>query len=300
MNVKDYKYIVEISEQEGISRAADILCITQSALTKYLQRIEKELGVSLFYRKNNRLILTEAGQYYIEKGKKIINLDEEVEKGIAQIIKNREKSIRIGFSAGREQYIIQEILVPFFQQYPEVDIQLQIGSSSSRLNLVESNELDLALITSRDYRPGLNYYPVDVAYLVLAVPASSHLLEKAVRKQDSPYPVIALNEWINEPFIQLSSVTASGKMVREFFKMKRVQPRIRMEVNSVSNGVLAVESGLGNSVFWEVPIKNRSIEYLTLAELQPEPQRMYMAYRSSYCMPEAGKALLHLLRNTAK
>ena len=141
------------------------------------------------------MILTEAGQYYIEKGKKIINLDEEVEKGIAQIIKNREKSIRIGFSAGREQYIIQEILVSFFQQYPEVDIQLQIGSSSSRLNLVESNELDLALITSRDYRP------VDVAYLVLAVPASSHLLEKAVRKKDSPYPVIALNEWINEPFI---------------------------------------------------------------------------------------------------
>lgn len=82
-------------------------------INKISSRIEKELGVSLFYRKNNRLILTEAGQYYIEKGKKIINLDEEVEKGIAQIIKNREKSIRIGFSAGREQYIIQEILVSF-------------------------------------------------------------------------------------------------------------------------------------------------------------------------------------------
>ena len=63
MNVKDYRYIIEIADQEGISQAAEALCITQSALTKFLQRTEKELGITLFLRKNNRLVLTEAGRY---------------------------------------------------------------------------------------------------------------------------------------------------------------------------------------------------------------------------------------------
>ena len=93
MNVKDYKYIIEIAEQESVSKAADILCITQSALTKFLQRIEQELGVPLFFRKNNRLFLTEAGSYYTEIGKEILRLDTEVEKGIARIAADKEKQI---------------------------------------------------------------------------------------------------------------------------------------------------------------------------------------------------------------
>ena len=49
MNIKDYRYIVEIAEQESISKAAAVLYITQSALTKFLQRIEEELGASAVY-----------------------------------------------------------------------------------------------------------------------------------------------------------------------------------------------------------------------------------------------------------
>lgn len=298
MNVKDYKYIIEIAEQEGISQAADILCITQSALTKFLQRIEKELGVALFFRKNNRLILTEAGEYYVEKGKEIVYLDQEVEKGINQIIADKEKYIRIGCSVGREDYMIQEVLAPFFRRHPDVCVQMLGGSSSSRLNMVENNELDLALVTSRDYRPGLEYYPVDEASLVLVVPRGSFLIEKAQKEEGSLYPVIALKDWINEPFIQLSSVTASGKIIREFLKKENVEPKVRMEVKSVRNGMIAVEAGIGNSVFWEIPRKNKLVEYLTLKELRPDSQRMYVAYRSGYYMPAIGKELIRLLRHT--
>ena len=49
MNVKDYRYIVEIAEQKSISKAAAVLYITQSALTRFLQRVEEELGAALFF-----------------------------------------------------------------------------------------------------------------------------------------------------------------------------------------------------------------------------------------------------------
>lgn len=55
MNVKDYRYVIEIARQESVSQAADVLCITQSALTKFLQRTERELGIALFSGKQPSL-----------------------------------------------------------------------------------------------------------------------------------------------------------------------------------------------------------------------------------------------------
>ena len=65
MDIRDYEYIVTIAEQKSITRAAAQLFITQSALTKFLQRTERSLGVALFLKKGNQFLLTEAGQKYV-------------------------------------------------------------------------------------------------------------------------------------------------------------------------------------------------------------------------------------------
>ena len=54
MDIRDYEYIVAIAEKGGISKAADHLFITQSALTKFLQRTEQKLGMELFVRKGKQ------------------------------------------------------------------------------------------------------------------------------------------------------------------------------------------------------------------------------------------------------
>ncbi len=298
MNVKDYRYVIEIARQESVSQAADVLCITQSALTKFLQRTERELGIALFFRKNNRLYLTEAGRFYVEKGREIVRLDDEMESGIRSIVEDRERSIRVGCSMGREDDMVREVLVPFYRNHPEVHVQVVSGSTFSGLEKVEKNELDLALVTAGDYRPGLNYYPVGEVPLVLGVPADSELAERGQSEQGCPYPVVSLDQWISEPFIQLSSITASGKTAREFFKREGAVPQVRLEVNSVRSGLKAVEAGLGNTIFWGTAKMNRGIACLTLKELQPVPQRMYVAYRANYRLPEIGRELIALIRKT--
>jgi len=60
MNIKDYEYVYEIARQKSVSKAAEKLYITQSALTKYLQRLENELSTPLFFRSGNRFVPTHA------------------------------------------------------------------------------------------------------------------------------------------------------------------------------------------------------------------------------------------------
>lgn len=84
MDIRSYEYIIAIAEQGNITRAAAQLFITQSALSRFLQRTEHELGLSLFFRKGNQYFLTEAGRQYVDTGRKIIHLDRSLSDHLAK------------------------------------------------------------------------------------------------------------------------------------------------------------------------------------------------------------------------
>ena len=98
MNIRDYEYIVTIADHGSITQTADQLFITQPALTKFLQRIEKALGLELFIRKGKQFILTEAGRKYVEVGHIILNLDRQLTAQLSQVAKSHNSRIRLGFS----------------------------------------------------------------------------------------------------------------------------------------------------------------------------------------------------------
>lgn len=93
MDIRDYEYIVAIAEQGSISRAAAQLFITQPALTKFLQRTERELGIDLFLRKGNQFLLTEAGRKYVETGRAIMHLDRTLSQELSEELQNSSRQI---------------------------------------------------------------------------------------------------------------------------------------------------------------------------------------------------------------
>ena len=66
MILPNYSYFLQIADCKSISRAAESLYISQPALTKYLRKLEEELGVQLFERRQGTLKITDAGQYFYE------------------------------------------------------------------------------------------------------------------------------------------------------------------------------------------------------------------------------------------
>ena len=68
MDLKQIEYILKIAEEQNITRAAEKLFMTQSALNQQLLKLEKELGTPLFYRSRTSCRPTPAGEIYIEAG----------------------------------------------------------------------------------------------------------------------------------------------------------------------------------------------------------------------------------------
>ncbi len=91
-----YKYVLAVANYRNMRKAAASLCITQPALTKYINRLEEDLGVRLFNRSTTPITLTESGRRFIEAASTISNLED----ALLNDIKKQELTLKGSFTCG--------------------------------------------------------------------------------------------------------------------------------------------------------------------------------------------------------
>lgn len=294
MNVKDYEYIVEIARQKSLSEAANRLCITQSALTKFLQRVEAQLGTPLFKRIGKRFVLTAIGQMYVDKGLEIMRLDQEMEDELAKMRSDGADAIRLGYSMGQTSFIMNHLLPAFYKRQSAMSVSLKEDSSTGLIRDVEDGKLDICLAYAREEKPGLSYFPLAASGMALAVPRHSPLLRKALSHPDFPHPVLEDQSWMEEPYIRLASFTQSGRIAQEYFSQVGRYPKSRIYVENVRSAMSAVENRLGNCILAELPHTVHQVEYLSLPDLKVPKQRTCLIIRKGSQPQDAMKLLIRL------
>ena len=297
MDVRDYEYIVTIADQGSITRAADQLFITQPALTKFLQRIEKELGLSLFSRQGKQLVLTEAGHKYVEVGRSILKLDRKLTQELHRDARNRRNHIRLGFSMGRSQEMLGRVLPEFRRAYPDVKVTVMADTSRRQFAALKQNELDVALITNVEHLPEYTYIPVEQSYMALAVPADSPLLTLAEPEEGYPFPVIGGEYLTDLPFISLRSATNSGYLTRELLQKHDIRPNNILELSDVRSVLDTVEQGLGIAMFMSVPTGTARVRYLSVRDMDVISQTVHLVHRTDMSLSEPMRGLMSLILN---
>ena len=278
MNIKDYEYIVEIARYGNISKAAEALKITQSALTKYLQRLEQYVSTPLFQRVGNRYQPTAAGELYLQKAKQILDLDRELSTELS-LLSARQAAIRFGYPMGMFPFVMERLLPAFFARFPNAAISLKEDSSSTLTGMVEAGSLDLCLAYAAERRTGLDYEKITDSCTVLAVPSGSPLLQSAQKKEGFPYPVLDSNAWMEQPYIKIAQHTRSGQRADRYFQQIGTQPKVRLYVDSTRSALMAMEQGLGVCLLTAIPHTDRIVHYLILPSLAQEPQTVYLVTR---------------------
>lgn len=77
----------------------------------------------------------------------------------------------------------------------------------------------------------------------------------------------------------------------------QIKPQVCLEINDIRSALKAVECGIGNCIFREVPRDGHQVEYLSIKEFDPPPQQLYVAYRSDVCVSPALSYMIQLIRN---
>lgn len=116
--LKQYEYVITVAAKGGISNAAEALQIAQPTLSRYIKKLETDLGIELFDRSTIPIRLTKAGELYVEMGRHMLDLDRQLQKQLQEYLLNRRKEIRIGVSPSRAPYLMPSIIALFKKIHP--------------------------------------------------------------------------------------------------------------------------------------------------------------------------------------
>ena len=231
-----------IAEQGSFKKAADILYVTQPAVSLQIQNLEKQLEITIFDRGGRKALLTEAGQILLEYCQRILNQCEEACKAVEDLNSLKGGTLIIGASQTTGTYLMPRMIGLFRQKYPDVSVQLQVHSTRRTGWSVANGQIDLAIIGGQlppELESLLHITPYATDELALVLP-SKHKLARA--KELTKEDLYKLN------FVTLDSQSTTRKVVDQLLKNSGLDVqrlRIEMELNSLEAIKNAVQSGLG-------------------------------------------------------
>ena len=146
MKLRQMKYIIAVVDCGSISAAAKHLFISQQALSSFVAKTERELGVKLFERNGPTLALTYAGEVYIRSARQIISSCDKMERQIKDIVQNKSQRLRLGASDMLLSYIAPTVLkcVASNEQYG--DVVMFPGSLDTLLDDLKQYKLDICIL----------------------------------------------------------------------------------------------------------------------------------------------------------
>ena len=130
MNLKEQQYVCTLARCQTISKAAEELYISPSALSVYISNLEKYLGISLFLRTGRSFVLTPIGEEYVSRARKMLEMKDEFDCLVDHARRKAHPSIRIGIQQRRAISIAPELLKRFMEEYPDVEFFFIAGADS--------------------------------------------------------------------------------------------------------------------------------------------------------------------------
>lgn len=228
-----------MAKHKSFSTAAQALYLTQPAVSTQIKLLEKAHEIRLFERYGGKIQLTIFGEILFSYTEKIFNLIKEAESIVEGVKGVNTGTLKIRASLTSGTYYLPDLLRIFKMNYPNIEIQMEVGNSEEAIESVLSFHSDLGFIAKRELSEKLVSIPFLNEELVIIVPPS-HKFAK--------YKAVDLHKLDGEPFILREQGSGTREMVSEKFRQKNVSVKLVMQLGSSEAIKRAVEAGLGISI----------------------------------------------------
>lgn len=138
-----------VAQLRNFSKAANELFISQSAVTQQIKRLERKLGVQLFYRNNKAVSLTKAGESFYEDAAEIMRLSTVAIKRAQDLHSGHKRLLTINYISSENEVIIPCILSKFRANFPDIQVNLTKGSLESIKDNLLTGKVDASFITDQ-------------------------------------------------------------------------------------------------------------------------------------------------------
>ncbi len=227
MTILQMQYFKAVCIHGSVTRAAEDLFVSRPAISRLLSELEKELGVTLFWRSSNGLALTEEGKVFYENCCDILNRIEALEKRMFEICHSKDEYIiRVGLTPATGIIIFPQFYRSFYEAHPDIKLKVvEYGNERAR-QLLSEGEIDAMFTSDLSWDSKLcGYQYLFDTELVFCVSKEHHLARK---------DHVTLEDIKNEPLIYMEKNMQREKEIAELFASHGLVPQIIMRTAQIS------------------------------------------------------------------
>lgn len=237
MEIRQLKAFLAIAEAKTFTAGARKVNVTQAAISMQIRQLEDEVGLQLFTRTPRRVIITEAGEYLLDRARKILREHDSALAEIAELGGVEHGRLRIG-SASAEFATLQlpRILQSLRAKFPKSELNVSAGTSQRLVDKIMHGEIDIAFVS----------LPVDNSSITTDLLFSDEIV--AIAHPGHPLA--------NEKYISAAALAGerlilgerggnTRRMIDDFFNAANVRPNIVMELSRQEAINRMVENNLG-------------------------------------------------------
>lgn len=252
MDLRDLRLFVHLSKSLHFARSSRELHISASGLTRAIQRLEEELGVSLFERDNRTVRLTAAGQRCRDYAVTALEQWAELKSGLQAQASALQGTLSLFCSVTASYSFLHELVQRFREIHPQVELQLHTGDPAMALQRVVDEMEDMAIAALPTRLPDtIEFLPLGQSPLVCIGPAEDCPLKtliQAADRQGEP-------DWQALPVIMPESGLARARL-EQWFAQRKLSPKIYAQVSGHEAMVSMVSLGCGVAVVPRVVVDN--------------------------------------------
>lgn len=267
MDIKELQIILNLSKSLHFAKTSHECHVSPSSLTRIVQKLERELGVSLFERDNRTVKLTVAGSKFREYAVETLERWQQLQRDLREQSDTLQGNLSVFCSVTASYSFLHDLLNEFRLRYPSVEIHLYTGDSALAVQRVLNEENDIGVAARPDNLPEkLEFMAISQSPLVFIAPIVACPIKDVITQHagESELP------WENMPFIS----TETGLVRRradQWFREKGMRPDIYAQVSGNEAIVSMVSLGFGIAVVPLLVVQNSPIaDKIQVLQVKPE------------------------------
>jgi DNA-binding transcriptional LysR family regulator len=290
MTLEQLRVFVAVAERQHVTRAAEALNLTQSAVSAAIAALESRHETKLFNRVGRGIELTDAGRLFLTEANAILARVQAAELALAEVSGLKSGTLSVQASQTIASFWLPRHLVAFRRAYPGIDVRLSVGNSAQVASAIHAGTAELGFVEGEVLDPALVSRPVARDQMIVVVGADHPWAHRKIVKAAE----IADTEWVLRE--QGSGTRSVFEQALTGFGVRLTDLRIAMELPSNEAVRAAVEAGMGATAI-SVSVVASSIEagLLHATTLKLPDRHFYELHHAERYHSRAAEALLELI-----
>ncbi|MBQ4866010.1 LysR family transcriptional regulator [Priestia megaterium] len=292
MEIRVLRYFLAVAREGNITRAADVLHVTQPTLSRQLKDLEQELGKKIFIRSSHSVFLTDEGMLLRNRAEEIVNMVDKLEAEFSSMEETIGGDVYIGGGETEAMKHIARVAKDVQVRYPNIRYHLYSGNEEDITERLDKGLLDFGILIQ----------PADISkYNYLNMPAKD--VWGAVMRKDSPLALkesIQAGDLLNVPLIcsrQAMKQTFSKNEFADWFGEDFHKLNIVTTYNLAYNAAIMVEEGVGYAITLDKIVNTSTASNLCFRPLQPRLESgLNIVWKKLHVLSAAADAFLKELQ----